>query len=72
MDKVGEGTVEINGTEVTLPFEDNYLEGTSVELTAVPSEGWVFVEWKVDGETLSNSDIKVRNPYKKRDRRVLI
>ena len=56
VDKVGEGTVEVNGTEVSLPFEENYLEGTSLGITAVPSEGWVFVEWKVNNETVSDDD----------------
>jgi len=40
----GEGTVEIE------PDQDEYEEGTEVELTAVPEEGHVFVEWTGDAE----------------------
>ncbi len=38
----GEGMIEID------PNEERYQEGTEVELTAVPEEGWLFVEWTGD------------------------
>ncbi|MFP3872167.1 MAG: InlB B-repeat-containing protein, partial [Candidatus Aenigmatarchaeota archaeon] len=38
----GEGEVEID------PDQDEYEEGTEVNLTAVPDEGWNFVEWTGD------------------------
>jgi hypothetical protein len=39
----GEGSVSID------PEQDEYeSEGTTVELTAVPSDGWEFVEWTGD------------------------
>ncbi|MFP3872067.1 MAG: InlB B-repeat-containing protein, partial [Candidatus Aenigmatarchaeota archaeon] len=41
----GQGAVEIDDQEVKLPYEKKYLEGTEVNLTAVPDEGWEFAEW---------------------------
>lgn len=38
----GEGTVETN------PLNENYSYGTVVELTPVPSDGWVFESWGGD------------------------
>ncbi len=38
----GEGSVSID------PEQDEYESGTTVELTAVPSDGWEFVEWTGD------------------------
>ncbi|WP_367362899.1 hypothetical protein [Mesotoga sp.] len=39
----GEGTV----TADPEPVEGKYQEGTEVELTAVPADGWEFVNWLV-------------------------
>ncbi|MEF8874969.1 MAG: CARDB domain-containing protein, partial [Candidatus Thermoplasmatota archaeon] len=41
----GQGAVEVDGKEVKLPYEEKYLEGTEVNLTAIPNEGWEFAEW---------------------------
>jgi hypothetical protein len=38
----GEGSVSID------PEQDEYESGTTVELTAIPSDGWEFVEWAGD------------------------
>ena len=47
----GEGSVNID------PEQDEYEEGTMVELTASPSEGWEFVEWTGD---ITSSQISVK------------
>ncbi|MFW5907771.1 MAG: InlB B-repeat-containing protein [Candidatus Natronoplasma sp.] len=49
----GEGDVDIE------PDQDQYEEGTEVTLTAVPDEGWRFVEWTgdADGESEETSVI---------------
>ncbi|MEF8874156.1 MAG: hypothetical protein V5A88_05740, partial [Candidatus Thermoplasmatota archaeon] len=44
----GEGTVEVDGTEVEDGWTETYGEGTTVELAGMPSEGWEFVEWTGD------------------------
>jgi len=38
----GEGTVEID------PDEDEYKTGSEIDLTAIPDDGWEFVEWTRD------------------------
>ncbi len=40
----GKGEVEID------PEQDEYKESTKVTLTAVPEEGWLFIEWRGDYE----------------------
>jgi len=44
-DVEGEGSIEVDGEEVEIPYEEEYEEGTEVNLIAVPTEGWGFVEW---------------------------
>jgi len=45
-DPVGEGTIEVDGIEITeWPYEEEYEEGTEVDLTARPYEGWEFKHW---------------------------
>jgi len=49
---IGEGTVEVDGEEVGLPYEETYTEGEKVEIEAVPGEGSRFYKWTGDlGET---------------------
>ncbi|MFP3872642.1 MAG: InlB B-repeat-containing protein, partial [Candidatus Aenigmatarchaeota archaeon] len=40
----GEGTVDID------PDQEEYEEGTEVTLTAIPADGWQFVEWTGDAD----------------------
>ncbi|MBS3781550.1 MAG: hypothetical protein KGY66_01805 [Candidatus Thermoplasmatota archaeon] len=47
----GNGTVEIDGAEVTVPYEEDYDVGASVTLTATPDEGWELDEWQGTDET---------------------
>ena len=56
----GEGSLSIN------PEQDEYVDGTMVELTASPTDGWEFVEWTGDinssqtsVELIMDSDKKV-------------
>ncbi len=44
----GEGIVVVNGDEVNDGGNETFEEGTEVNLTASPDEGWKFVEWKGD------------------------
>ncbi|MEF8835149.1 MAG: M14 family zinc carboxypeptidase [Candidatus Thermoplasmatota archaeon] len=47
----GEGTVEVDGQEMTeYPYEKGYEESTEVELKAVSDKGWDFVKWTGDYE----------------------
>ncbi len=41
----GEGTVEVDGEEIEIPFEENYENGTEVTLSAIPEEDYEFFEW---------------------------
>ncbi|MBS3816492.1 MAG: hypothetical protein KGY76_02890, partial [Candidatus Thermoplasmatota archaeon] len=45
LDVEGNGTVKVNGTEVDVPFEEDYEVDTTVELEANASEGWTFTNW---------------------------
>ncbi len=43
--------IEGEGDVVVEPEQEDYEEGTEVTLTAVPEEGWEFVEWVGDVES---------------------
>ncbi|MFW5953508.1 MAG: InlB B-repeat-containing protein, partial [Candidatus Natronoplasma sp.] len=47
----GEGTVVVNGDEVNDRWDETFEEGTEVDLSASPDEGWEFIEWKGDYES---------------------
>ena len=50
--KVGDGSVELNGAPITLPYEQGHVENSEINLEAFPSQpGWVFTEWDIGGET---------------------
>ncbi|WP_367362499.1 InlB B-repeat-containing protein [Mesotoga sp.] len=51
----GEGTV----TADPEPVEGKYQEGTEVELTAVPAEGWDFSKWVIDGTDVLSAETTV-------------
>lgn len=55
-------TVNITGEGETTPAPGTYtyVEGTEVEITATPAEGWLFEEWQMsDEETYDNEQITV-------------
>jgi len=39
------GIIEVDGIEVTLIYMEDYAEGTTVTVEAIPQDGWMFVEW---------------------------
>ncbi len=47
--RAGEGSIELEDEEITVPendsFEDEFDEGTTVSLEAFPAEDWHFFEW---------------------------
>ena len=55
-------TVQINGQGQTSPAAGThtYVEGTEVDLSATPAEGWIFAEWILStDETYENEQITV-------------
>ncbi len=48
VDKVGNGSVELGGTPITLPYQQNIDEG-NYSLEALPDQYNEFVKWTVDG-----------------------
>lgn len=48
VDIEGEGSVEVDGEEVAVPFHDVFDDGSEVVLTATAAEGWHFVGWAGD------------------------
>ena len=57
VDKVGQGTVEIDGDPLALPYEEDYDHGTTVSLEAIPSTGWSFDRWQANGITYTEASI---------------
>jgi len=58
IDANGQGTVEIDAAEATLPYSEDYEDGTDVTLTACAASGWEFVEWTGDA-TGTNPELTV-------------
>jgi len=56
--------IEGEGEVLVDPDEEVYLDGTEVELTAVPEEGWLFVEWTGDVESSEEEITVVMNDHK--------
>ncbi|MFN2396006.1 MAG: agmatine deiminase family protein [Bacteroidales bacterium] len=55
-------TVNISGEGETTPAPGTYtyVEGTEVEITATPADGWLFEEWQMNSdETYENEQITV-------------
>jgi hypothetical protein len=48
VDPAAGGTVEID------PFQDSYLHGQDVRLTAVAATGWLFESWSSDAHGMPN------------------
>ncbi|HBX24431.1 MAG TPA: hypothetical protein DEF34_12485 [Desulfotomaculum sp.] len=55
-------TMEIEGQGTVTPAEGEhkYPAGTSVNLKAAAVEGWEFVQWVLDGETVSNMETEIK------------
>jgi photosystem II stability/assembly factor-like uncharacterized protein len=45
LETVGEGSIQ---EQIIASKTESYPEGTTIELTAIPDEGWEFVEWSGD------------------------
>ena len=58
VDPPGAGQVDLEVFSVEGPFTGTYFLDVPVELTAVPAEGWVFVEWS-DPALGSNAEIVI-------------
>lgn len=58
IDIEGEGEVEVD------PDEAEYVEGTEVSLTAIPGEGYEFVEWTGDVEGTSEETTVIMDDHK--------
>ena len=43
-----DGNGRVDEEIVALPKADEYIHGTLVKLTAIPEEGWEFIEWSGD------------------------
>ncbi|MBS4031796.1 MAG: S8 family peptidase [Clostridiales bacterium] len=56
VNKVGDGTVEVDNVAVTLPYVLAATTSTSVELTAVAATNWEFEKWEVDGNEVGDTD----------------
>lgn len=45
VDADGQGTVEVDAVEATLPYSDDYEDGTEITLTATAANGFRFTGW---------------------------
>ncbi|MFZ1292065.1 MAG: hypothetical protein WAR79_18350, partial [Melioribacteraceae bacterium] len=52
----GSGQITVNGTAKTLPYTDNFLVGTPIEIIAVPDIGNHFVEWSGDLNSTNSTE----------------
>ncbi|MCX7011987.1 MAG: M6 family metalloprotease domain-containing protein, partial [Candidatus Sumerlaeota bacterium] len=43
----GRGVVKVNGQQVALPWQGQYLSGESIRLEAIANPGWYFLNWSV-------------------------
>ena len=48
LDRVGQGTILLDGDAVALPYQATYAEITTVELAAIADSGWTFSHWTGD------------------------
>ena len=55
----GEGSVEVNGVGVDVPFTKKYSQGAEVVLKAIPDEDWVFQKWVIDGSEVLDAETTV-------------
>jgi PKD repeat protein len=54
LNKIGNGTLKVNGSTIALPYSAQFLSGTAVTLEAVPASGWEFVAWSGDAGSSAN------------------
>ncbi len=54
LNKVGSGSVKVNGATVSLPYSAQFLSGTAVTLEVVPASGWEFGAWSGDASGSSS------------------
>ncbi|MFO8108996.1 MAG: GLUG motif-containing protein [Thermoplasmata archaeon] len=41
----GDGVIRVDGAEVEIPFREEYVKETEVNIEVVPDDGWKFVGW---------------------------
>lgn len=61
---VGQGTIQVDGADITVPYQSQVNKGETVTITATPAEGWAIQ--KITGtypEIISDENSKV--PYTK-------
>ncbi|MFW6065044.1 MAG: InlB B-repeat-containing protein [Candidatus Natronoplasma sp.] len=51
IDITGEGLVKVEDENVSLPYKEEYENGTTVSLEAIAVEGWSFKRWTGDHES---------------------
>ncbi len=51
IDIIGEGLVKVDDENITLPYEEEYEQGTAVSLEATAVEGWSFKRWTGEHES---------------------
>lgn len=51
-----------NGQVLVNPIKEVYQVGDEVELTAVPNEGWEFVEWQINEAVTAAAPLSSANP----------
>ncbi len=64
----GEGSVEVFGEEIEVPYTEEFGEGVSVELDALADDNFTFVEWTGDVDnihdpTAAETIITMENSY---------
>ncbi|MDW7660309.1 MAG: InlB B-repeat-containing protein, partial [Bacillota bacterium] len=60
--------VSTDGEGEVTPGNDSYIDGTEVELTAIPASGWAFIGWSenvTDSKVTMDSDKTVTATFKK-------
>lgn len=47
----GQGSVEIDSEPISLPYNEDYEDGSQLTLKAIPASGWVFDKWVINAIT---------------------
>lgn len=56
----GSGSVKVDGSAVSLPYQGTFGYGQSVQLTAEPAEGWTFAGWSDGSAIQTDAQITVQ------------